>query len=319
MQYDKSFDQTDWPWAGDKSNVVAGQVKDFQSVDTIAEFSPVIVGFCHGLSYRPGSELGPQYLRRSLAALSWQPIRYLGSHSDIQLYDAGTVSVASDEVLDEAQQRYADKVVSVLERHGRLLGLGGSHELIWADFIGLSRLCESAAVAQQAKVELGFLNISAELMLSDGAVFDRIAKHQQKVGNEFHCFCLGTNPAINQREQFDRGAELELYWRGDVDCTELDLPTIDLAIRDFLSNLTVLSITLDISCISAAYAPGVNCPAAMGLAPHFVLRLLYLIRQMCEDARLPLLSVNVIGFNPQYDIDGRTESLVARLLHAIIE
>lgn len=318
MHSDKPFDQADWP-SGDNTIVVAGQVKDFCCVDVITGSSPVIVGFSHGLGHRPGSELGPQYLRRCLAGLSWQPITYLGSLSDTQLYDAGTVVVGLNDPLAEGQQRYADKVVEILERHGRLLGVGGSQELVWADFIGLDRVCASAAKAQQAKVELGFLNISAELMLSDNAVFDRIAKHQQQAGNEFHYFCLGTNPAINQRDQFDRGAELELYWRGDVDCTELDLPTIDLAIRDFLSTLTALSITLDVSCISAAYAPGANCPASMGLTPHFVLRLLYLIRQMCEDSQLPLLSVNVIGFNPNYDIDGRTENMLARLLHAIIE
>jgi len=287
------------------------QVENFSPAMTMLDSAPVIIGFGSDDRVRAGSSFGPDCLRRALSQLSWLPIDYLGANLDARLLDAGTI-VSEPGDLNAAHQLCAQKQLSILAAQGMALGLGGCSEITWASFKALQDFSETQ--------NIGFLSLSADLQLgaSDG-VFYRIAQALKEKDQLFHYFCLGVNPSENTRQQFDFGAQQEVYWRGDIDCNELDMPAIDMALRDFLSELDGLYLQINTSAISAAFAPGANKPASLGLTPHFVLRLLYLLRTLCDECETKLLLVDVVGFNPNYDVDQRTENLLARLVQAVVE
>lgn len=287
------------------------KVEDFDPAMTSLDSAPVILGFGCDDPRRAGSSLGPECLRRALSQLSWLPIDYLGATLDTRLLDAGTITSEPGD-LSTAHALCAQKQLSILAAQGMVLGLGGSSEITWASFKALQEFA--------ATKKIGFLSLGADLQLSaPSGVFYRIAQALNEQSQAFHYFCLGVNPSENTRQQFDFGAQQDVYWRGDIDCNELDMPAIDMALRDFLSELDYLHLQINTSAISAAFAPAANKPASLGLSPHFVLRLLYLLRTLCDECETKLMLVDVVGFNPNYDVDHRTENLLARLLQALVE
>jgi len=306
------------------------QVKDFNGlIDRKERLDnvPVMLGFScdEGVKRnkgRAGASGGPDSLRKALSGLSWQPIRYLGADASEEIYDAGTVSCVGEH-MESAQELYADKLQAIITAGGFPIGLGGGHEIAWASYQGL----DLAAQKQGRNLDnLAVLNIDAHLDLrnpkergSSGTPFRQIAEFRQSQNQHFHYCCLGVNPTANTRALFDYAAEQDVYWRADVDCTELDLPAVEATLRDFLADKDELYLTLCLDVISAAYAPGVSAPSALGVSPNFVLRLIHLIRQVCEDLKIKLVMVDVAEMNPEFDIDGRTAKLAARLIQSVIE
>lgn len=302
-------------------------VKDFDQATGKLEQAPVLLGFAcdEGVRRnkgRDGAAEGPAALRQALAGLSWQPITYLGAELKESLFDAGTVTCVGPD-MEAAQLEYAHKVAKIVQSDGLAIGLGGGHEIAWASYSGLE-----AALRQQDKdvAQLAVLNIDAHLDLrkpaehgSSGTPFRQIAEHREQHDWPFHYACFGVNPSANTRALFDFAADKEVYWRADVDCTELDLPAMDLALRDFLSDKSGLYLTICLDAISAPFAPGVSAPSALGLSPNVVLRLIHQLRQICDELDVPLLLVDVAEMNPKYDIDGRTAKLAARLIQACVE
>ncbi|GAA6152025.1 formimidoylglutamase [Pseudoteredinibacter isoporae] len=289
--------------------------------------APVVLGFAcdEGVRRnkgRAGAAEGPDALRRALAGLSWQPITYLGAELHDRLYDAGTVTCVSGD-MEAAQLAYAQRLAHIVQKGGLPIGLGGGHEIAWASYSGLE-----AALRQQGKdvADLAVLNIDAHLDLrkpadqgSSGTPFRQIAEHREAHGWEVNYACLGVNPSANTRALFDFAADKDVYWRADLDCTELDLPAIDLALRDFLSDKSGLYLTICLDAISAPFAPGVSAPSALGLSPNVVLRIIHQLRQMCDELSVPLYLIDIAELNPSFDIDGRTAKLAARLIQACVE
>lgn len=302
-------------------------VSQFDESCKILEQAPVLLGFAcdEGVRRnkgRTGAAQGPTALRQALASLSWQPIRYLGAQIDERLFDAGTIHCLAED-METAQLEYAHRLAQIVQADGLAIGLGGGHEIAWASYSGL----EAALRKQDKDVEnLAVLNIDAHLDLrkaagrgSSGTPFRQIAEHREAHGWAVNYACLGVNPTANTRALFDFAAEKDVYWRADVDCTELDLPAMDLALRDFLSDKSGLYLTICLDAISAPFAPGVSAPSALGLSPNVVLRLIHLLRQICDELSLPLYVVDVAEMNPRFDIDGRTAKLAARLIQACVE
>lgn len=302
-------------------------VQDFGQAPAAVNGAPVLLGFAcdEGVRRnggRHGAAAGPEALRRALANLSWQPISYLGAELKDGLYDAGTV-VCDGPDLEQAQLQYGHLIANILQAGGLPIGLGGGHEIAWGSYSGL----EAALRNQDRPVEqLAIINLDAHLDLrkpyngsTSGTPFRQIAEHRLAQGWPFHYACFGVNPSANTRALFEFAAEHDVFWRADVDCSELDLDSIGLALQDFLQGKDGVYLTICLDVLSAAFAPGVSAPSALGLSPGFVLRFIHLLRQTAEQMNVPLLLVDVAEMNPRFDIDGRTAKLAARLIQGVIE
>lgn len=302
-------------------------VVDFAQAPTSLGGASVLLGFAcdEGVrrnSGRVGAAEGPNALRSAMANLSWQALSFLSDSGPESFYDAGTV-VCEGEAMEQAQEQYAQKIEGIIGAGGLAIGLGGGHEIAWASYLGL----ESALRKQDKPLDnIAIINIDAHLDLrsssprgSSGTPFRQIAEHRKANGLEFHYACLGVNPGANTRALFDFAAETDVFWRADVDCTELDLPAVELAVKDFLQGREYLYLTLCLDAISAAFAPGVSAPSALGVSPNFVLRLLHLVQGLCEEMSVELVVFDVAEMNPSYDRDSITAKLAARMIQTVVE
>jgi formiminoglutamase len=85
-------------------------------------------------------------------------------------------------------------------------------------------------------------------------------------------------------------------------------------LRDFLAGCDAIYLSIDLDVLPAAVAPGVSAPAARGVSLEVVENLLGFIRTIAgKSVRLAVIA----EYNPEFDIDGRTGKVAARLCHLL--
>ena len=114
---------------------------------------------------RPGAAEGPAALRRALANL---PAR-----ADLRLYDAGTVTPDGED-LEGAQAEYGRRVAGLLEAGHLPVGLGGGHEIAWAQFPLRQAAPSAVATLARPAVEVSETDGRVEIVGEEFAIaFDR--------------------------------------------------------------------------------------------------------------------------------------------------
>ncbi len=295
-----------------------------QRVQTADEFyarsqvegAPVLLGFCcdEGVRRnqgRVGARHGPVEIRRALANLVCA--------KDFVLFDAGDIQ-CQDKDLEGAQRALAAKLVTVLERGGVPLLLGGGHEIAWASFLGAQNYL--AASAQNAT--LGIINFDAHFDLrapapaSSGSPFRQCHDFCRRQGRDFHYFVLGINPSANTDALFNYARAHGVKWLPDTALLD-DKPNDIVARLDaFIQPLDYLYLTLCLDVFSACFAPGVSAPAALGIHPAMAIKLIGTIKQLCRRHQVVPLLCDVAEMNPRFDRDGQTARLAARLIYEVL-
>lgn len=264
-----------------------------------------LLGFASDLGVRrnqgrPGAAEGPDALRRALAALP---------ATEHPVYDAGNVTVIDD--LAAGQDAYAERAAALLADGHTVLGLGGGHEIGWASYQALARQLDRESGASS----IGILNFDAHFDLRDpagggtsGTPFRQIAEDCGRRGIGFHYLCLGVSEASNTRELFDYADAARVRYLTDLDCREeYAVPLLEALV----AATDALYVTICLDALPAAAAPGVSAPAALGIAPEFVIRCLRRLGAMSPERAWRV--ADIAELNPRYDIDGRTARMAARL------
>jgi len=279
--------------------------------------APVVLGYGCDEGVRrnqgvQGAAQGPSAIRSALANLACSP--------EFELFDAGDV-VCVDENLEDSQQALADKITDVLERNGRPFVLGGGHEMAWAGFLG----CQQFLQKNADKKTLGILNFDAhfdlrnpEPVISSGTPFRQAHEWSEDQEVPFHYAVFGINPSANTDALFGYAFETDVTWVEDLDCNIAALPELKQQLRDWLKPLDYVYVTLCMDVFPAAFAPGVSAPAAMGVDPVVVFKLLQFLVDDVENTDKKILLVDVAETNPTRDPDQRTAKLAARYLHQMM-
>jgi formiminoglutamase len=254
---------------------------------------------------RIGAAGGPAAVRAALANMAWH-------HDGLQLWDAGTVTCAEDN-LERAQADYAKAVASLLTLGVLPIGLGGGHEIAWGSYCGI----EHASHAH----DLAIVNFDAHLDLralthtehgargSSGTPFRQIAERCQHSGLGFHYACSGISRAANTQALFDFADAQRVLCQFDEDLRTHLHASATSALRAFLEQHAALYLSLCMDVFPAAHAPGVSAPAAMGVTPEVIETLL------CELVRTgKLRMLDIAELNPLFDQDQRTAKLAARMI-----
>lgn len=255
---------------------------------------------------RPGAADGPQAIRRALASLAW--------HRQGPAFDAGDVTCEGD-ALEDAQDRLAERVSTLLDAGHFPLVLGGGHEVAFGSWRGLARHLED----RDRSPRIGILNLDAHFDLRDpaqvrssGTPFAQIAAECEARDWPFRYACLGVSRASNTRALFSRAEELDVLVRED---REFDARKLDGLIRDverFIVRCDHLYLTIDLDVLPAHEAPGVSAPAARGVPLALLEPVIETIR---DSGKLRL--ADIAELNPQHDIDNRTARVAARLMHLL--
>jgi formiminoglutamase len=274
---------------------------------TAAPKTAVLLGFCSDEGVRrnkgrTGAAAAPAALRTALGPLAF--------HLDRPVADAGDV-VVSGTGLEAGQERAGQAVAAMLDGGCLPVVLGGGHETAYASYLGVAG---SAAV--QGGRRLGVLNLDAHFDLRDepeassGTPFLQMARAEAAAGRDFRYAVVGISEPNNTRALFDTAQKLGVRYLLDEDC---GAERVREFVAGFLADVDILYLTIDLDVLPAAVAPGVSAPAAYGV-PLAVISAV--CRQVAQSGKL--LHLDVAELNPEFDIDGRTAKVAARLINTLL-
>lgn len=269
--------------------------------------SAVLLGFCSDAGVRRnkgrlGAAAGPAAIRGALGPLAF--------HLGREVHDAGDVTVAGD-ALEAGQARAGLAVAELLDAGALPIVLGGGHETAFASYLGVAG---SAAVREGLKV--GVLNLDAHFDLRDepipssGTPFLQMARAETAAGRELKYAVVGISEPSNTAALFRNAAELGVDYLLDEDCSA---DTAQGFVAAFLARVDALYLTIDLDVLPASVAPGVSAPAAYGVPLPVVSAV---CRQIAASGKL--LHVDIAELNPEFDVDGRTARVAARLINTLL-
>lgn len=273
----------------------------------------VVFGYCCDAGVqrnqgRIGSEAGPDTIR-------WQLARKANHLMDtISLIDAGDL-VCQNDKLEQLQSEMSEVVTHLLTEGAFPIVLGGGHDLAYAHGRGIYNWLQELPDSPR----LGILNLDAHFDLrqplngqgNSGTPFYQLA---QLMGPEaLNYCCLGIQRAANPPELFKQAEILGVDYVLAEHCgAEVDKRAIA-ALIDWLEEIDMVYLTIDLDGFAAHYAPGVSAPSPFGFSPLFAQKVIQVLRESGK-----LLSCDLVELNPKYDIDGRTAKLAAGLITSLI-
>lgn len=250
---------------------------------------------------RIGAAAAPTVIRKALANLAW--------HQDRPLCDMGDVA-CGDGDLDAAHLRLAAAVQQLATGGHFPLVLGGGHETAYGTWRGL-------AAAHPDKV-IGIINFDAHFDIREaaeatsGTPFAQIAADCASAGRPFHYLCLGVAEPSNTQALFARAGQLGVQWLLDSALCEAGLTSARQAVQQFIDQVDIVYLTIDLDVLPASVMPAVSAPAAMGVALPVVEALVSSIA-----ASGKLAAADLVELNPQFDIDSHGAKTAARLAWSI--
>lgn len=252
---------------------------------------------------RPGTSAGPAAIRKALGPLAL--------HLDTPIHDFGDVVVPGQD-LESGQSEMAQRVTGLLDQHQLVVALGGGHDIAWATHQGLvgSKRMGSRGVSV-INLDAHFDLRTAEVPTS-GTPFRQIAESEATRGRAFDYSVFGISRTGNTRALFETASELGVDYFLDVQCSPRHLDQIAEAVGAIISRSEVIHLSIDLDVLPAATAPGVSAPAAYGVPLETIEAICH---QVANSSKLAL--VDVAELNPNFDIDGRTARVAARLIDTI--
>lgn len=212
----------------------------------------------------------------------------------------------ADDALEAAQQALREAVTACQRAGKRTLVLGGGHETAFGHGAGVLDAFPGE--------EVGIINLDAHLDLriadraSSGTPFRQLALACEAQRRAFHYACIGVSRAANTQALLDEAAR-----RGVTIIEDLDVLNAfeARAIPELARNIARydrLYLTIDLDVLPAREMPAVSAPAALGIPLATLLRI---VEPLCRSGKLQ--AVDLVEFNPQYDIDSQGARAAARL------
>jgi formimidoylglutamase len=251
---------------------------------------------------RPGAKAGPTQFRAALSrfGVAWDGLRRRAL--DLGIFDAGDIDVAegSDEnALFETHRRIASAVEHLQAQGLVTVCIGGGHDLT---------LPSVAASAKERGRAVGGINLDAHLdvrtRVGSGMPFRRLIEGRHL---DAQCFAeVGLGRFSNDPEDLAwlerQGATLvfaESILEQGLDVAGL----LALACRPGQAFLSI-----DLDGLDQSVAPGVSAPNPLGLGVREAARL-----AEAAGARHEIQHFDLMEFNPNHDLDGRTARTAALL------
>ncbi len=255
---------------------------------------------------RAGAQDGPAMLRGACSNLP--------APEGFDLYDAGDVRGSGDDV-SSWQNGLAAAVAAVRVTGALPLVLGGGHDQAFGHWLGCVHAAADGAV-------VGCINFDAHLDMREAT---HVAAHSGTPYTQVHAWCaahgrpfrylaLGIQPAHNTpaiiHSALSKGAQIV-----DMDAFQAsELPVVCQLIDRFLGACDFVCLSIDLDVFSAAVAPGVSAPTAMGIIPDAVFRAL--IRRIAASGKV--CGVEIAECAPSLDVGGRTARLGAAVVDTVV-
>jgi len=247
---------------------------------------------------RAGAAQGPDALRKALANMASQAGHY-------QLVEMGNIRAQPDQ-LEAAQQALRDATLACQQAQMRTLVLGGGHETAFGH--------GSAILDAFPDEEVGIINLDAHLDLrispraSSGTPFRQLAQHCEGQQRGFYYSCIGASLAANTQALWDEAARRQVRVTEDLAVLHAFEAQVVPEIERNIARYDRLYLTIDLDVLPGYEMPAVSAPAALGVPLSFVLRI---VEPLCRSGKLQ--AVDLVEFNPLFDIAGQGAKVAARL------
>ncbi|TLP74501.1 formimidoylglutamase [Maribacter sp. ACAM166] len=255
---------------------------------------------------RVGSALGPDAIRKQLGKMP----NHL--NNETRLIDFGNLE-CPDKDLEGLQSELVIAVKFLLENNATPIILGGSHDLAYGHYNGLSQHLPEGKI-------VGIINFDAHFDLrsntdgnNSGTPFYQIAMEHDTKGTPFRYLALGIRKDANTKDLYEFAERHSAFNLPQKHFNMAHSEHVELLLMQFIEDVDYLYISIDLDGFSSAYAPGVSAASPMGFSPDIVLKSLKLILESGK-----LLGLDVVELNPNFDVDDQTAKLAASLIHYVI-
>ncbi|MFA0223999.1 formimidoylglutamase [Vibrio splendidus] len=299
---------------GTRVHHITKQVHSSELSNELTDGAIALVGFASDAGVarnkgRVGAKQAPNLIRQALANMAW--------HSDAHIADLGDIE-CNDGQLEVSQKQCASVIANALATN-KVITLGGGHEVAWASFQGLAEHLNK--IQSEHKPKIGIVNFDAHFDLrefesdiadvkpSSGTPFNQISDYCHTHQWPFHYACLGVSAASNTKALFNKADQLGVWYEHDRNMTQVNQVAQLVTLQKFIAECDYLYLTIDLDVFPAATAPGVSAPAARGVSYEALAPFLEQIFQHSEK----LIIADIAEYNPDYDVDGQTARLAARL------
>lgn len=255
---------------------------------------------------RLGAKGGPDAIRKKLAKI---PVHF----ENLKVADLGNV-VCDDSEMESCQDDYAKIITNAIHQQCFPIGIGGGHDIAYATFKGIWNSFNTAD-----KPKIGIINFDAhfdfrektDVGTSGTPFYQILEEHPTNV----EYLAIGIQQQGNTKALFNYAKNNSLDYILWDDCEETGelFASVKTKLKEFISKIDHLYITIDLDAFSSAYAPGVSAPSPFGLTPKFVYKVL---AELISSNKV--IALDIAELNPQFDQDNITAGLAARIIDYVV-
>jgi agmatinase len=215
-----------------------------------------------------------------------------GTLDDKRIFDAGNV---------ESKQELS-RIVSEVVSAGKLpIMIGGDHSLTTETI---------RIVASGKKLSLLYFDAHPDFVSSTSDYYGSVLTDSAQSLNFRKSMLIGTRAA--EPEEMENAKKVGLKIVNPLDVAELGVKKVAQMIKARTAGSKIY-ISVDLDCVDPASAPGVSVPSAAGLA---AMDLIYILNKIISSGNV--VGIDIVELTPDYDVNGMTATLAARILSECI-
>ncbi len=242
---------------------------------------------------RTGASEGSNAIRKAMQSFP--------AINEISCYDYGNLH---HKKLEMAQEEYSHKVTDVLKKKVFPIGLGGGHDIAFGSYCGVRNTYPDK--------KIGIINFDAHLDMrayetgaTSGTSFKQILDKDKNVRYAI----VGFQAQGNTKRLREVACTYDTLIINEEESEEQTIH----ALKQYVTNVECIYISVCMDVFDAAFAPGVSSPTTMGFEPKKAKRI---IRELLKTELV--VCIDFAEVNPHYDTDNRTSALAASLIYSII-
>ncbi len=256
-------------------------------------------------SYRLGSLAGPDYIREATSSKLYNSFTETGVDLTQRwnIIDLGNVDA---ETMD--MSTIIDDITNLLREYREnipIVFLGGDHLITY--------LCLHAL--KPKNVGIIYFDAHPDLYISyegdrysHACVLQRVLEHTEI--NPQNIVQIGIRASTQEQRKFSKENDLLVFTRKEVH--SLGIESLGTQVREKLSHLDQIYLSIDLDVLDPAHAPGVGCPEPGGLSTSDIIDLIH------EFVGLPIHFADIVEINPQHDSSKITGYTAAKIIKEIL-
>jgi agmatinase len=217
-----------------------------------------------------------------------------GTFEGKRIFDAGNV----------AGKQELRKIVSDVVSAGKLpIMIGGDHSLT-------TETIKVVSGAADKKLSLLYFDAHPDFVSSTRNYYGSVLTDSAQSLNFRKSMLIGTRAA--EPEELENASRAGLKIINPLDVAELGVKKVAQMIKARTAGSKIY-ISVDLDCVDPASAPGVSVPSPGGLA---AIDLIFLLNKVVSGGNV--LGIDIVELAPDYDVNGMTATLAARILSECI-